>query len=214
MCNRVCSATSPGSLQKARTALWPVQLDSLLRLLQGAWAAPIPVGKKRPLPTQSPRTLMARLGGDSLLPMSPRQTGSLWGTVATPVACKSPLKHPRPSDPRDAQARTGLALTLFLLQEAPDAWHLVERLAVLWGEVVGCIVWGSALLWLTIQSTVFPEVAVISAVDTALGPGGEARGAMQQAWGALCWPCPCLGCPAPRSHPCGASGRGGPSAPG
>ena len=46
-----------------------------------------------------------------------------------------------------------------------------SRSTVLWGEVVGCIVWGSALLWVTIQSTVFPEVAVISPMDSTRDPG-------------------------------------------
>lgn len=41
-----------------------------------------------------------------------------------------------------------------------------QNLTVLWGEVVGCIVLGLCpACQITIQSTVFPEVAVISSLD-------------------------------------------------
>lgn len=56
----------------------------------------------------------------------------------------------------------------------------MPRLTALWGEVVGCIVWGSALLWVTIQPTVFPEVAATPPMDSARDPGW---GGQQPCWG-------------------------------
>ncbi|MEE6477636.1 hypothetical protein FKM82_011577 [Ascaphus truei] len=45
------------------------------------------------------------------------------------------------------------------------------QMTVLWGEVVGCLVLGShPEFQITIQSTVFPEVAVISPMDTYVPP--------------------------------------------
>lgn len=57
----------------------------------------------------------------------------------------------------------------------PSSCEVSSRLTVLWGEVVGCLVLGSIPeCQITIQSTVFPEVAVISSMeDQDLPSGGE-----------------------------------------
>lgn len=80
--------------------------------------------------------------------------------------------------PRGLAADPGPSLSSLPLQEVPPEAEsiLVPRPTALWGEVVGCIVWGSALLWVTIQSTVFPEVAVIATVDSAQDLAGEGCG--------------------------------------
>lgn len=131
--------------------------------------------------------------------VSPRQAETLGDHVATPawVAVVQrpvtgspvfPLPCPAwvgnvlwPSVPGDASGLLGSSqprdphLPPFTPLPAPGGTRKPRvpagvRLTALWGEVVGCIVWGSALLWITIQSTVFPEVAVISTVDTAPSP--------------------------------------------
>lgn len=122
-------------------------------------------------PSLSPLSLSLGLVGFSRVPPLRGCSGASIVPGALPIAPGRPVPPPPAPIPRSAPAR---------LQEAPlEATESVPapRLTALWGEVVGCIVWGSALLWVTIQSTVFPEVAVISPMDSVQDPGwGGDRG--------------------------------------
>lgn len=75
------------------------------------------------------------------------------------------------------------------------------RPTALWGEVVGCIVWALPCCRITIQSTVFPEVVVMSTVDSIGGPAGGGGGRRGSLGG--------LGVGAAGQEPCNASGRAG-----